>query len=94
MPVSSLNTRAHTQMLDDVEIFNSLSSDTHGSSLDSKITVGGEVSSTNDDMPDNVVWKQMGTAKGTGRLFKGGKWLRNVKVHVIWIIIIFILYLL
>ena len=24
---------------------------------------------------DNIVWKQMGTAKGTGKLHKGGKWL-------------------
>ena len=24
---------------------------------------------------DNIVWKQMGTSKGTGKLHKGGKWL-------------------
>ena len=29
---------------------------------------------------DNIVWKQMGTAKGAGKLHMGGKWLNNIEV--------------
>ena len=32
------------------------------------------------DSIENVVWKQMGTAKGAGKLHMGGKWLKNVEV--------------
>ena len=26
---------------------------------------------------ENIVWKQMGTAKGSGTLYKGGRWLKD-----------------
>ena len=28
-----------------------------------------------------IVWKQMGTAKGAGKLHMGGKWLKNIEVN-------------
>ena len=39
-------------------------------------------SSENDMLDKDVVWKQMGTAKkGKGNFYKGGKWLRDVRVR-------------
>ena len=30
-----------------------------------------------------IVWKQMGTAKGAGKLHMGGKWLKNIEVNLV-----------
>ena len=44
---------------------------------------------TKANLGNSVVWKQMGTAKGKGRLYKGGRWLKDIEVNMLTKHIIF-----
>jgi hypothetical protein len=34
-------------------------------------------STSSNTLNEKFIWKQMGTAKGKGRLYKGGRWLKD-----------------
>ena len=62
-----------------VEDANFLSSDSEEAFLENAKNEQSESPSDNINT-DNIVWKQMGTAKGAGKLHMGGKWLNNIEV--------------
>ena len=47
-------------------------------------------SSSTNTMNDNIVWKQMGTAKGSGNLYKGGRWLKEKYAIEVNIVVVFL----
>ena len=66
-----------------IETSDSLTSDSQASLLVSKGNENDKISLGIEDTLDNdVVWKQMGTAKGKGRLYKGGRWLKDIEVNM------------
>ena len=68
---------------DNLDSTDSRSQDHQDSFLVSKNADDPELTLSENDMVDkDVVWKQMGTAKkGKGNFYKGGKWLRDVRVR-------------
>ena len=68
---------------DNLDSTDSRSQDHQDSFLVSKNADDPELTLGENDMVDkDVVWKQMGTAKkGKGNFYKGGKWLRDVRVR-------------
>ena len=79
MPVSSLTSTSTVQNFDVQENSHSSSSDSQGKSTRTSSDV--KDTRSNGMLDEPVVWKQLGTAKGNGKLFKGGKWLRNIQVQ-------------
>ena len=75
MPVSTLTPSSLVQNSDVQKNCQSFSSYSQSTSPDENAT------SNNHMIDEAVVWKQMGTAKYDGRLFEGGKWLKDIEVQ-------------
>jgi len=85
LAVERTNHRTENNMVaDNLDSADSRSQDPQDSYLVSKNADDPELTLSENDMLDkDVVWKQMGTAKkGKGNFYKGGKWLRDVRVEL------------
>ena len=84
MPVSTLTPSSLVQNSDvqkSCQSFSSYSQSTFTRSSSKSVSPDDNATSNNDMIDEAVVWKQMGTAKYDGRLFEGGKWLKDIEVQ-------------